>query len=562
MQTDDYENSSEDKTPQLDEPIQIFIGGLAPQVTEDVLRNYFSEYGELGECRLVVDKHSNKSRGFGFVSFVDYDCSQEVLNMRHSINGKEVECKAALSKQDSNQRVCDEKSKKIFVGGIPLYLTEEELKSFFRKFGDIKTCRIIYKHESNVSRGFGFVVFKHKSAADEVIAKREEHFINGKWIDCKSAILRQEIEQNPILAEQIASSKKASRKSPSPKKKMPSSPPNRSPNRNQEVHSYPKPNNSRLEPSYKQNVNYAYEDESDPYFYGYGQEKDLQQQAPDHFYGSYKYPQQYDNYGRNPRYNQVRDQGRYRQQPPPQKMYNHMAVPVERFSPDRYAALHLPGYYYGSYPEMHSPTQMQHQPMHGPYPPPGMVYPAEYRHAHIDPMRHIEHYGTVQSTPPVPVIQHFSPPRRIPNPNPELIPEDLEEKEEDVPTPKNFQDQAIRLNLLNMKDDPCPPNKNQMEPSKTLSPDRKPYTIFEGPHDPSTYDRNTGFFTPHSGMIRIKDTEVNSSRNSPQRMEYKKYYSPTQKSRSNFTSKLFEMTKALQQESTDHYPGLHVKPAK
>ena len=177
-------------------------------------------------------------------------------------------------------------------------------------------------------------------------------------------------------------------------------------------------------------------------------------------------------------------------------------------------------------------------------------------------MRHIEHYGTVQSTPPVPVIQHFSPPRRIPNPNPELIPEDLEEKEEDVPTPKNFQDQAIRLNLLNMKDDPCPPNKNQMEPSKTLSPDRKPYTIFEGPHDPSTYDRNTGFFTPHSGMIRIKDTEVNSSRNSPQRMEYKKYYSPTQKSRSNFTSKLFEMTKALQQESTDHYPGLHVKPAK
>jgi RNA recognition motif-containing protein len=76
------------------------------------------------ECRLVVDKHSSKSRGFGFVSFHDPDSSQLVLDQKHSILGKEVECKAALSKQDSNQRVSDEKSKKIFVGGIPLYVTE------------------------------------------------------------------------------------------------------------------------------------------------------------------------------------------------------------------------------------------------------------------------------------------------------------------------------------------------------------------------------------------------------------------------------------------------------
>lgn len=91
-----------------------------------MLRDYFGQYGELVECRLVVDKHSNKSRGFGFVAFQDFDASQSVLEKKHSILGKEVECKAALSKQDSNQRVSDEKSKKIFVGGIPLYVTESK----------------------------------------------------------------------------------------------------------------------------------------------------------------------------------------------------------------------------------------------------------------------------------------------------------------------------------------------------------------------------------------------------------------------------------------------------
>ena len=90
----------------------------------DVLRDYFGQYGELAECRLVVDKHSSKSRGFGFVAFQDPDCTQAVLEQKHYLIGKEVECKAALSKHDSNQRVSDEKSKKIFVGGIPLYVTE------------------------------------------------------------------------------------------------------------------------------------------------------------------------------------------------------------------------------------------------------------------------------------------------------------------------------------------------------------------------------------------------------------------------------------------------------
>lgn len=114
----------------------------------------------------------------------------------------QIECKAAFSKIDSNARVNDEKTRKIFVGGIPLECTErrlvndeDHLKEYFGRFGEIKNCRIIYKHESNVSRGFGFVIFKDKEAADEVIARKDEHYIHGKWVECKTAILRQEMEQ-------------------------------------------------------------------------------------------------------------------------------------------------------------------------------------------------------------------------------------------------------------------------------------------------------------------------------------------------------------------------------
>lgn len=70
----------------------------------------------------------------------------------------------------------------------------EQMEEYFGKFGEIKTCKIICKHDSQVSRGFGFVIYSSREAAEKVIQYRDEHYINGKWVDCKSAILRQEMQ--------------------------------------------------------------------------------------------------------------------------------------------------------------------------------------------------------------------------------------------------------------------------------------------------------------------------------------------------------------------------------
>lgn len=189
-------NDADDYPPEEhhEQKIQLFVGGLPSQVTEKILYDHFSQYGNLVECRLVLDKNTLKSRGFGFVSFQNNQALRVVTQMTHKLCGKEVECKQALSKQDSNQRVNEEKSKKVFVGGLPLEATENDLYEYFKKFGEIKACRIIYKHESSISRGFGFVIFGTKEIADEVLMKKDQHYIKGVWVDCKSAILRREME--------------------------------------------------------------------------------------------------------------------------------------------------------------------------------------------------------------------------------------------------------------------------------------------------------------------------------------------------------------------------------
>lgn len=80
---------------------KIFIGGLHYETTDDSLRLYFEQYGPVDNAQVLFNRDTNKSRGFGFVTFIDYDSAYRALSARmHTIDGKDVEIKLAVPKVD------------------------------------------------------------------------------------------------------------------------------------------------------------------------------------------------------------------------------------------------------------------------------------------------------------------------------------------------------------------------------------------------------------------------------------------------------------------------------
>merc|ERR1712083_340191 len=59
-------------TPKQDTSLHhhIFIGDLSPEIDTDTLQNAFAPFGEISDCRVVRDPTTNKSKGYGFCSFV------------------------------------------------------------------------------------------------------------------------------------------------------------------------------------------------------------------------------------------------------------------------------------------------------------------------------------------------------------------------------------------------------------------------------------------------------------------------------------------------------------
>jgi RNA-binding protein Musashi len=48
---------------------KIFVGGLAPSVGDQDFRQYFEEFGKITDAVVMIDRDTQRSRGFGFVTF-------------------------------------------------------------------------------------------------------------------------------------------------------------------------------------------------------------------------------------------------------------------------------------------------------------------------------------------------------------------------------------------------------------------------------------------------------------------------------------------------------------
>ncbi|KAH6790106.1 RNA-binding family protein [Perilla frutescens var. frutescens] len=166
---------------------KLFVGGIAWETSEDSFNRYFSKYGEITDSVIMLDKISGRPRGFGFVTFSDPEVADKVLQEEHIIDGRAVEVKRTVPREDMQGRGGVSKTRKIFVGGLPLSLTEDDLRDYFSAYGNIVEHQIMLDHKTNRSRGFGFVTFESEDAVEKIFSDGRMHELGGKQVEIKKA---------------------------------------------------------------------------------------------------------------------------------------------------------------------------------------------------------------------------------------------------------------------------------------------------------------------------------------------------------------------------------------
>lgn len=170
---------------------KIYVGGLALETTSESLRDHFSQFGEITDCIVMVDKVTGRSRCFGFASYKDAGAMNLALGTSHAIDGRDVAAKKAVrenpaSAGEGGGNVFN--IVKIFVGGLPATCDYDKFTAYFGRFGQIEDAVVMMDNQTQRHRGFGYVTFSDGSAVEAALQNYAGNQIDGKWIEVKRCI--------------------------------------------------------------------------------------------------------------------------------------------------------------------------------------------------------------------------------------------------------------------------------------------------------------------------------------------------------------------------------------
>lgn len=86
--------------------MNIFIGNLNFTLSEDELREVFEEYGEVGSAKIITDKYSGRSKGFGFVEMANDEQANQAIEALNgsSLKGRDINVNQARERSNDDRK--------------------------------------------------------------------------------------------------------------------------------------------------------------------------------------------------------------------------------------------------------------------------------------------------------------------------------------------------------------------------------------------------------------------------------------------------------------------------
>ncbi|XP_013991382.1 RNA-binding motif, single-stranded-interacting protein 2 isoform X2 [Salmo salar] len=143
----------------------LYIRGLHPGTTDQDLVKLCQPYGKIVSTKAILDKTTNKCKGYGFVDFDSPSAAQKAVTAL-----KAGGVQAQMAKQQEQDPT------NLYISNLPVSMDEQELENMLKPFSQVISTRIL-RDANGTSRGVGFARMESTEKCETII----QHF-NGKYI--------------------------------------------------------------------------------------------------------------------------------------------------------------------------------------------------------------------------------------------------------------------------------------------------------------------------------------------------------------------------------------------
>ncbi|XP_017877015.1 ELAV-like protein 1 isoform X9 [Ceratina calcarata] len=153
------------QTSQEESKTNLIVNYLPQSMTQDEIRSLFSSIGEVESCKLIRDKLTGQSLGYGFVNYHRPEDAEKAIITLNGLRLQNKTIKVSYARPSSEAI----KGANLYVSGLPKNMTQQDLENLFSPYGRIITSRILCDNITGLSKGVGFIRFDQRVEAERAI---------------------------------------------------------------------------------------------------------------------------------------------------------------------------------------------------------------------------------------------------------------------------------------------------------------------------------------------------------------------------------------------------------
>lgn len=163
----------------------VFVLNIPLKVDEEDLLEFFTKAGKVRDIRLITDRVTGRSKGFGYIEFFDKASVPAGLALNgRQLKGQPIQVNPTQAEKNKTMQptttVTTFLPTRLYVGSLHFNVTEEDIKETFKRFGEIDYINLHVDNDTGRAKGYAFVQFRRPEDTKRALSQSSGLEILGR----------------------------------------------------------------------------------------------------------------------------------------------------------------------------------------------------------------------------------------------------------------------------------------------------------------------------------------------------------------------------------------------